>query len=680
MPWREGFIPMKENKLHSHFSRSSAIALAALALWPAANLCAYSGGDGSSGNPYILDASDSTLSGGYYLATSYVYFENTSFYIGYLGESHLTVASGATARAAYSIEIGYWEYGTCLVDGGTLKAASQSVIRVGYEANGALTIQNGGTATCSQGLVGNLKDYSGNVTITGEGSNWTCSSVLTIGLNGTGTLDVLSGGLASCEGATIGDKSTGTGTVTVDGDSSKLHSSLSLYVGDEGSGTLKATGGGTVEDADGYINYGGGSGSVTLSDSGTSWTNSGGLYAGYAGKGTLLIESKASASAGGKAYIAYGSSSGGSSITVTGTDSALSVTGDLYIGYGANGSLDVESGAGVTSAAGYIAEIAGVTASATVSGTDSTWTLSGNLHVGYSGTGTLDIGPGGAVTSTNAYIGENAGGKGTVSVSGAKASWTIKDSMLYVGESGDGTLAISGGGNVTSYATRIADNEGSTGSITVSGAGSKFQNTGDLWIGYSGKGSMTLSGGAAVTCDEGYIGAYGTATGSTVSLTGEGTRWDVSSALYVGYLGSGTLTIEGGALVSADSLAMQSGSAVYLNGGYLAIAGDEASNFATLFGNGRFYAMSESGNYILLSSSNYASYVHLFTYNLSTDAGTYAALDSYALSGDYTIVTSLYCVPEPAAFALMTSLGASVLALFRRRAKRGAACYKKSAG
>ena len=73
---------------------------------------------------------------------------------------------------------------------------------------------------------------------------------------------------------------------------------------------------------------------------------------------------------------------------------------------------------------GYIGCTSGSTGTVTVDGTGSTWTNSGDLYVGYYGNGTLNITGGGAVSNTNGYIGYNSGSTGTVTVDGTGSKWT----------------------------------------------------------------------------------------------------------------------------------------------------------------------------------------------------------------------------------------------------------------
>ncbi len=115
----------------------------------------------------------------------------------------------------------------------------------------------------------------------------------------------------------------------------------------------------------------------------------------------------------------------------------------------------------------------------TVDGVGSSWTNSGDLSVGNSGTGTLTIRNGGTVSNTGlGYLGNNAGSTGTVTVDGAGSTWT-NSGDLVVGDSGTGTLTIQNGGAVSNVIGVLGFLAGSTGTATVDGAGSAWTNSGN---------------------------------------------------------------------------------------------------------------------------------------------------------------------------------------------------------
>ena len=97
----------------------------------------------------------------------------------------------------------------------------------------------------------------------------------------------------------------------------------------------------------------------------------------------------------------------------------------------------------------------------------------GDLGAGYQGAGSLTIQDGVAVASANGFLGYLPGSTGTATVSGAGSAWTTSNS-LYVGYSGSGNLSIANGGNVnnTYYfsGSYIGYSSGSSGTVTVDGA------------------------------------------------------------------------------------------------------------------------------------------------------------------------------------------------------------------
>ena len=110
------------------------------------------------------------------------------------------------------------------------------------------------------------------------------------------------------------------------------------------------------------------------------------------------------------------------------------------------------------------------------------------LYVGDSGNGTLNIEAGGQVTCFKSILGNDSGSTGTATVTGTGSLWTINANAqdLVIGNFGSGTLNIEAGGQVRngSYAyehpTYLGYHSGSTGTATVTGTGSKWINGFDL--------------------------------------------------------------------------------------------------------------------------------------------------------------------------------------------------------
>jgi T5SS/PEP-CTERM-associated repeat protein len=163
--------------------------------------------------------------------------------------------------------------------------------------------------------------------------------------------------------------------------------------------------------------------------------------------------------------------------------------------------------------------------------------------VGNTGTGSLSL-TGGTVKNGPGFLGFAAGSLGTATVT--SGTWLNAGSgprILYVGHFGTGLLDIAGGfvSNSNGY---LGSNAGSVGTATVTSG--SWINRGSLYVGGAvggsgGTGTLNVAGGnvSSVTT---HIGSNATALG-TVTVTG-GT-WANSANLNVGTSGTGTLTISG---------------------------------------------------------------------------------------------------------------------------------------
>lgn len=118
---------------------------------------------------------------------------------------------------------------------------------------------------------------------------------------------------------------------------------------------------------------------------------------------------------------------------------------------------------------------------------------------------------------------------------------------------GIGTMHLSGGGDASNRAGHIGYMSSSTGTVTVSGAGSTWTNTGSLFVGRNGSGSLTVSNGGTVSNVGGAIG-FAAGSNGQVTLSGNGSAWSSSSAVFVGRAGTGTLTVEGGATGTSSTI------------------------------------------------------------------------------------------------------------------------------
>ena len=240
-------------------------------------------------------------------------------------------------------------------------------------------------------------------------------------------------------------------------------------------------------------------------------------------------------------------------MTVSGADSNWANSDSLDVGYDGSGSLTITDGGAVSNTTGYVGRSATSSGEVTVSGAGSTWENSDGtyrtLYVGYSGSGSLTIMDGGTVSNGAGYLGRYAGSSGAVSVSGAGSSWD-NSSSLYVGYEDGGSLTISDGGAVSNtwgYVGYFAD---SSGEVTVNGAEAIWANSSTLYTGVSGAGSLAITNGGAVSNPYGYVGYFAESSGD-VTVSGAGSTWANGDHLSVGHRGTGTLSITGGGAVSS---------------------------------------------------------------------------------------------------------------------------------
>ena len=251
------------------------------------------------------------------------------------------------------------------------------------------------------------------------------------------------------------------------------------------------------------------------------------------------------------AHLVFDAEHGNANTLSFGSGGVLNLTvdgGDLGVGHKGNGSLRITDGIALATTTGYLGHRTGSTGIATVSGEGSKWAGSSSIYIGNEGCGALTVESGGRVSDTSGYLGSQPGSSGTVTVRGAGSAWT-NSSNLRVGSSGSAALAISGGGQVSSSgASLVAENGGSSGTVTVSGAGSCWSNDGELRVGWYGNGSLDIQEGGQIRSTQMILGGYAGSSG-TATVRGAGSRL-VTNSLAVGSSGTGTLIIADGAEVS----------------------------------------------------------------------------------------------------------------------------------
>ncbi|WP_159096762.1 autotransporter domain-containing protein [Pseudovibrio sp. Alg231-02] len=205
------------------------------------------------------------------------------------------------------------------------------------------------------------------------------------------------------------------------------------------------------------------------------------------------------------------------------------------------------------------------------------------FRVGGSATASLIIADGSDVSARiYTFVATGAGSSGAVTVTGPGTRFQA-GSTFGIGYDGNGTLSILEGGLVSGIYGNIGSYAGSTGTVEVTGEGSHWKNNFgldtqgiSLAVGRDGTGTLTIAEGGRVTSQKGVIGSGAGSSGDVV-VTGDGSLWGNSHYMNIGMFGRGTLTISDGGVVEVENsvhLGRQTGSSGTLNIG--AAAGDLA--------------------------------------------------------------------------------------------------------
>lgn len=316
--------------------------------------------------------------------------------------------------------------------------------------------------------------------------------------------------------------------VTVGGDSTPsdpalIHGSVDLEIGVNGAGSLTILNGSTLTNATGYVGLNASSvGVVTVSGQGSRWDNLGDVVVGQEGNGTLDI--LAGGFVGGEAGRIASSAGGIGVVTVSGGDgsdnaSTWSLQQSLIVGEEGTGTLNLTQGGRVT--------------------------VGGRVSAGSTGTGNIELSGGATMSSHDGILGVGAYGEAVLS---SAASWTVTD-QFTVGLFAQGDLRIEGGASLSSSQGYVGANSGGNGSVTVTGAGSRWDMTSfNLTLGNYGVGAMTIADGARVYANTGvYLGMSDATASGTLNVLGTpGARGVLETSGLRGGMGSANVTVDGG--------------------------------------------------------------------------------------------------------------------------------------
>jgi T5SS/PEP-CTERM-associated repeat protein len=288
-------------------------------------------------------------------------------------------------------------------------------------------------------------------------------------------------------------------------------------------------------------------------------TTSDTLYVGQSANGGMTVDGGSTVDSGGS-FVGYDTGILGH-VSISGAGSAWNAQ-SMGIGQSGAGELTIADGATLAVAqSSRLGKGAGSTGSAIVSGVGSLWN-SVIFEIGSFGDGELAVTDGGTVQVSSVSLGRQLTSEGIATISGENS--ILSGQVVRVGELGRGALLIANGATVVSSSLgeigsgTLRGMTPADGSVTVAGAGSSWINDDTLGIGARGKGELTIIDGGLVTSKNGFIAVYGEPfdddSEGTVTVTGAGSKWTVSNRLHISGSGGpvggvGTLEIGPGGLV-----------------------------------------------------------------------------------------------------------------------------------
>jgi autotransporter-associated beta strand protein/T5SS/PEP-CTERM-associated repeat protein len=172
--------------------------------------------------------------------------------------------------------------------------------------------------------------------------------------------------------------------------------------------------------------------------------------------------------------------------------------------------------------------------------------VNGSIYVGLLGSGTLNI-TGGTVSATSlGSVADSANSSGTITVSGAGTQFNPR--LLYVAADVNtlGQVTIQNGASLSTISTILGYlSSTADGTLTVTSGSSA--STGVTTIGAGGTGTFNLNGGSTATSGSVSIGTNASGNG-TANIAGAGTTW-TTSTVNVG--ANGEMTISNGGSVTS---------------------------------------------------------------------------------------------------------------------------------
>jgi T5SS/PEP-CTERM-associated repeat protein len=478
----------------------------------------------------------------------------------------LTTLGGTTAPSDIGTQEG--STGTLTIrSGGRFDFAGPWIVLGGGMAGGISGAITSGSLIVEQGGIANVTGFIGMGNFSGSNASIRVSDAgsvlridpaggdqaLTIGSDGIGNAVVLveKGGLLQTVngplrlGALAGYQH----VVTVRDAGSRIDLGVGPLnaSGNGGLTTVSVLDGGTLKVGSAYVSQG------TLLVSGTGST----LDLAPGATLTLGVGGKLGVQSGAQAFV--GSPTPGTPIPEFPGSTSL-----LAVGLGSTGTLRVQGG----TVEGSFTIVGSAGTVNVTNGGQVTMSQAFHLGINAPGTAVLSISQGGQLTAPSILIG-SGGGSAAATVSGPGSRLDALGTRpaiwpgLHVGSNPGsvGSLTLQGGAQSAALGVGVGFEGGSTGQLSVRGAGSRLESLGGINVGVSGQGTMLLSDEGAAKARSAVIGSSLGATG-TLTVTGPGstltlaTTSDIPASMTVGRQGVGALYVAGGGRVLIDAIPM----------------------------------------------------------------------------------------------------------------------------